>query len=62
MNTFLSKTNVGMIILSSLLCFSGCTKSIINIDLGDTPNNGTSDNNNGSGNNKTSLVTFHATV
>lgn len=63
MNTFLSKTNVGMIILCSLLCFSGCTKSIINIDLGDTPNNGTPDNNNnGSGNTKTSLVTFHATV
>ena len=62
MNTFLSKTNVGMIILSSLLCFSGCTKSIINIDLGDTPNSGTPDNNNGSGNSKTSLVTFHATV
>lgn len=61
MNTDVLKVMAGALIASSFFLFPGCTKNIINIDLGDTPevNQGTDNN---TGNTKPALVTFHATI
>lgn len=61
MNT-LSKTTVLVISAFFLLFLSGCTKSIINIDLGNNPNGGSSDTEGASGNTQENLVSFHASI
>lgn len=47
---------------SSILFLSGCTKSIVNIDLGNDPNDGSSANGGASGNTKGNLVSFNASI
>lgn len=62
MNTYLSKTFALVMFASSMFFLSGCTKSIVNIELGNAPNEGSPTDGGSSGSTQGNLVNFSATV
>lgn len=63
MNTYLSKMFALVMFASSMLFLSGCTKSIVNIELGNDPNGSSpTDNGGSSGSTQGNLVSFNASV
>ena len=62
MNTYFSKTLALVMFASSMLFLSGCTKSIVNIELGNNPNGGSSSDGGSSGSTQGNLVSFNASV
>lgn len=62
MNTYLSKRFTLVMFASSILFLSGCTKSIVNIELGNAPNEGSSTEGGSSGSTQENLVNFSASV
>lgn len=62
MNTYLSKSVVLAMFASALLLLFGCSKNIINIDLGNESEGDSSTSGGSSGSSGTNLVSFHASI